>query len=119
MRDYKKIVAWQRAHALTLRVYRLTREFPDHERHGITNQLRRAAASVAANIVEGSAHDNAKEYVRYLGIARASLKETEYFLLLSHDLGYISPLDFESMTQDVNRTFAALIGLMKAIRSGP
>lgn len=116
MRDYRKIVAWQRGHALALRIYRATASFPGHEQQGITSQLRRAASSVPANIVEGAARSTKRDYVRYLGIALSSLKETEYFLLLSHDLSYIDTHAYEVLTAEMNQTFAALVGLQKAVR---
>ena len=115
-RDYRNIVAWQRGHELTLRIYRVTKEFPADERYGLTSQLRRAMYGVPSNIVEGSARDTKKDYLRFLFIALASLKEAEYFLLLAHDLGYLSPADHNELTELVNRTFAALDGLIKAVR---
>jgi len=115
-RNYKKIVAWQRGHQLTLHVYRSTVTFPRDERFGITSQLRRAAYSIPSNIAEGSGRGTKKEYLRFLHIALASLKETEYFLLLSHDLGYLPEADFERLAEQVNRTFATLHGLMEAVR---
>ena len=117
MRDYRKIVAWQRAHDLTLRIYKTTQQFPGHEQFGITSQLRRAASSVPANIVEGSARDTKRDYLRFLSMARASLKEVEYFLLLAHDLGYIPTPEHEAITQEINRVFAALTGLINAVRN--
>ena len=98
-RDYRKIVAWQRAHQLTLRIYKKTKAFPSEERFGLISQLRRAAYSVPSNIVEGSARGTKKEYLRFLYISLASLKEAEYFLLLSHDLGYLNKPDYEELTE--------------------
>ena len=115
-RDYKKIVAWQRAHQLTLRIYNKTKGFPSEERFGLTSQLRRAAYSVPSNVVEGSGRGTLKEYLRFLYISLASLKETEYFLLLSHDLGYLNTPDYEELTEFVNSTFAPLHGLMKSVK---
>ena len=79
-RNYNKIIAWERAHELTLRVYRVTRMFPKEETFGLTGQLRRAAYGVRLNIAEGSGRDSKKDYLRLLYIANASLRETEYFL---------------------------------------
>lgn len=115
-RDYKKIVAWQRAHQLTLKIYKETKAFPPEERFSLTSQLRRAAYSVPSNIVEGSGRGTKKEYLRFLYIALASLKEAEYFLLLSHDLGYLHKSDYEELTHLVNSTFGPLQGLMKSVK---
>jgi four helix bundle protein len=121
IRDYKKIVAWQKAHALTLDIYLLTKAFPADERFAMTSQLRRAAYSVPANIAEGSGRDSNRDYLRFLYMSLASLKETEYFLLLARDLGYISSVQFTDATQSVNSAFAVLQGLIKAVKkeSGP
>jgi four helix bundle protein len=120
-RDYKKIIAWQKAHSLTLTVYRVTKAFPAEERFGITSQLRRAAYSVPANIAEGSGRESNRDYLRFLYIASASLRETEYFLLLAHDLTYLSEEEHASATQEVNTAFAVLDGLIKAVKreTGP
>ena len=86
-RRYRDLVAWKRSHELTLAVYKQTKRFPAEERFGLTSQLRRASYSVPANITEGSGRDTNKDYLRFLIIALASLKESEYFLLLARDLG--------------------------------
>ncbi len=115
MRDYKKIIAWQRAHELTLRLYKEAQSFPSEEKFGLTSQLRRAAYSVAANIVEGSGRGTKREYCRFLQIAYASLKEAEYFLLLARDLAYLEAEVHAELSELVNGTFAPLQGLMKSV----
>ena len=70
MRDYTKIVTWQKADDLTVAVYELTRHFPKDELYALTSQLRRAAYSVPANIVEGSSRESKKDYLHFLHIAR-------------------------------------------------
>ena len=116
IRNYKNIVAWQRTHKLTLAVYKLTKRFPDDERFGLTRQVRRAAYGAPANIAEGSGRDTTKDYLRFLYIALVSLKETEYFLLLAHDLGYLSDSDYEPITNQVNMAFGVLQGLIKSVK---
>jgi len=83
---------WQRAHALTLHLYRLTSRFPSEERFGLTSQLRRAAVSVGANVAEGSKRRSRTDYARFINMAEGSLAETEHLMLVSRDLGLI-PLD--------------------------
>ena len=116
IRNYKKIVAWHRCHGLTLAVYQHSKQFPPEERYGLTSQIRRAAYSSAANIAEGSARESKKEYLRFLYIALSSLKETEYFLLLAHELGYLTADAYEELTDHTNSTFGALQGLLKAVK---
>ena len=88
MRDHKKLRAFELADALVLNVYRATRGFPDDEKFGLTSQLRRAAISIASNIVEGAARSSRPEYVRFLEIAYGSAKEVEYQISIAERLGY-------------------------------
>jgi four helix bundle protein len=115
-RHYTKIVAWQRAHELTVAVYRLTQAFPRAEMFGLTSQLRRASTSVAANIVEGSARNSKRDYLHFLNIAEASLRETEYLLLLARELDYMSEAQHQQMTGFVNSAFGPLHGLQRAVQ---
>jgi four helix bundle protein len=94
---FSDLTVWQRAHELTLETYRVTEKFPRSERFGIVSQLRRAAASVSANIAEGFGRRTTKELLRCLQISRGELEETRYFFILSRDLGHISAAEFENM----------------------
>jgi len=115
VRNYKKVVAWQRADQLTIEVYRITRKFPREEIYGLTSQVRRSAYSVPANMAEGAGRETDTEYLRFLHIARGSLSETEYFLHLAHNLGYLSNEEYKEVTVLVNQTFAAMHGLIRTI----
>ena len=115
MRDYTKIVAWQRADDLTVLVYERTRAFPREEMYGMTSQMRRAAYSVPSNIAEGSARGTKKDYLHFLYIARASLTETQYFAHLARRLKYISDSDHEQLLEATKSTFAALHGLIQSV----
>ena len=85
-RDFRKLQVWARAHALTLEIYRLTRSFPRAEQYGLTSQMRRAAASVSANIAEGCGRGGKAELARFLRIAQGSISELSYFIQLATDL---------------------------------
>jgi four helix bundle protein len=115
MRDYTKIEAWKLADDLTVAVYQATHSFPREEIYGITSQIRRAACSVPANIVEGSSRESKKDYLHFLYIARGSLSETQYFVHLSRRLGYLSDADAERLIGQTRQTFACLHGLIKAV----
>lgn len=82
-RGYRKLIAWQKANLLAEKVYEVTNDFPKSEIFGLTSQLRRAALSVPANIIEGYARNSKKEFHRFLSIALGSLSEVEYFLQFS------------------------------------
>lgn len=89
MQRFTDLKVWQRSHELVLQVYRITREFPEDERFGLVSQMRRAAASAPANIAEGSKRKGPQDFARFLNQAESSLAETEYFMILSRDLGYV------------------------------
>jgi four helix bundle protein len=84
------------AHQLVLSIYRLTRSFPRDESFGMVPQLRRAAASVPANLIEGGARLHRAEYRRFVGMAKGSAAEVSYHLMLANDLEYLSDADYES-----------------------
>jgi len=101
MGDFRNLRVWQRAHQLTLEVYGETSGFPKEERYRLTNQLRRAAASVPANIAEGCGRNGDVELARFLTIAKGSASELDYLLLLAHDLGYLKAARYEQLAEDV------------------
>ena len=88
-RDYKKIRAWQFADELAVMIYKTTSEFPKTEVFGMTSQMRRAAVSVPANIVEGSARQHTNEYLQFLHTAMGSLAELGYYIELCQKIGYM------------------------------
>lgn len=92
---WKDLIVWQKAHELVINIYKLTGSFPENERFGLTQQIRRSSVSVAANIVEGKSKNTDKEFLAFLYNSRGSLEETRYHLLLSKDLGYINNIIYE------------------------
>jgi len=115
MRDYTKIVAWQKADDLTVAVYGATRGFPKEEVYSLTSQLRRAAYSVPANIVEGSSRESLKDYLHFLHIARGSLSETRYFIHLAGRLGYLKAEDQGALTEATEAALRVLAGLIRSV----
>ncbi|MGD0823872.1 MAG: four helix bundle protein [Terriglobales bacterium] len=89
MRNYRDLVVWEKAHRLTLAVYRNTRGFPNDERFGLTSQMRRSSASIAANLAEGCGRRSDGEMGRFIQIAMGSGAELSYHLLLAKDLGFL------------------------------
>lgn len=94
---WKDLIVWQKAHAFVLSVYSLTSSFPEKERFGLCQQLRRSSCSVAANIVEGKSKKTDKEFTAFLYNSRGSLEESRYHLLLSKDLKYINIEQYEEL----------------------
>jgi four helix bundle protein len=113
MRDFRELKVWHKAHSLTLDVYRATKSFPREELYSLTNQIRRAAVSIGANIAEGAGKDSRPEFSRFLQIAMGSASELEYQLLLSRDLGYLVPEIYEQLSQRVVETKKMLSGFMQ------
>ena len=95
MRDHTKLWTFELADALPIQVYRATAGFPSEEQFGLTSQMRRAAVSVASNIVEGCARRSEADYLRFLDMAYGSARELEYQASLAHRLGFLAadPLD--------------------------
>ncbi len=110
--DTSKLIVWQKSHELVLKIYEITKSFPKDELFGLTSQVRRAAVSIPSNIVEGKARGSNKEYKRFLLVARGSLEETKYQLLLAKDLKYIDEQKYKeilNLSKDVGRLLAGLI----------
>lgn len=116
MQDFKKLVVWQKAHDLTLDVYRATAPFPATEIYGLTSQMRRSSASIPANIAEGCGRDGNVEFARFVQIAFGSASELEYQLLLAHDLGYLDADRFSTLTTQIVEVKRMLGGLLRKLR---
>jgi len=116
-RDFRKIEAWRRAHALTLQVYRVTSGFPGDERFGLVSQMRRACASIATNVAEGCGRDTNKELARFIDIATGSASEVEYQLLLARDLGYLPEDEHGNLATEVTEIRRMLLAFNSKIRS--
>jgi len=86
--NFQDLVVWQEAHKLVLEIYRTTSNFPSHELYGLVSQMRRAAVSVPANIVEGFKRRGTADKLRFYNISEASLEELKYYLILAKDLEY-------------------------------
>lgn len=114
-RNHRDLLVWQEAVELTVLAYRVTQSFPKTELYGLTSQIRRAAASVAANIAEGAARSGTVELLRFLSIASGSLSEVDTHVEIAVRLGYISRRD--ELDARINRVFRLLTGLTASLKS--
>jgi four helix bundle protein len=118
MRDYRKYDVWQRAHILTVYIYKeIVPLFPASEQFAIVSQIKRAAYSIPLNIVEGCGRNSDKDFAHFLDIALGSCQELEYCILLSFDLSYIPKEKNDELTNLVSEVKAKLINLIKSIRN--
>src|SRR6188768_4012849 len=117
MQNYKDLKVWKKAHQFTLKVYETTKLFPKEEIYSLTNQLRRASASIPANIAEGCGKNSQLDFANFLNIALGSANEAEYYLILSKDLKYLNVEEFEELLKTINEVKAMLIALIAKVRS--
>lgn len=117
MEDFKNLKVWSKAHELTLAIYRTTRKFPREEIYGLTSQIRRAAASVGANIAEGCGRRSDPELKRFVQIARGSASELEYHLLLARDLQLLAADEFTNLEAGVLEIQRMLASLMQRLQA--
>src|SRR6184192_1687167 len=97
MKDFRELKVWQKSHHLTLLIYKVTASFPREEVYGLTSQIRRACASIPANIAEGCGRTGKAELGRFLQVSMGSASELEYHLLLAHDLGHLNDADYKRL----------------------
>jgi len=113
MKDFRSLLVWEKAHALTLGIYRTTQGFPKEERYGLTGQIRDAAVSVPSNIAEGCGKLGDPDFRRCLSYSAGSASELDYQLLLARDLSYLTPSEYQTFqpaVTEVKKTLNSLIG---------
>jgi len=116
MRDFKGLVVWQKAHLLTLNIYKATEVFPRREQFGLTDQIRRACMSIPANIAEGCGRRSQRDFARFLQISIGSSNELEYHLLLARDLGYLEESSRSDLDVDLREVRQMLSSLLQKVR---
>lgn len=114
---YTDLEVWKYARKLASNVYQLTHKFPDREKFGLSNQLRRAAISISSNIAEGCGRISFKDCTRFLYVARGSLYEIESQLYVALDLNYLNKKEFEALHTDIITTKKLLNGFIKYFKS--
>jgi four helix bundle protein len=115
-RSYRDLIAWQKAMRFVKEIYEVTKRFPTEERYGLTNQLRRAAVSVASNIAEGQARFSQKEFHHFLSLSRGSLVEIETQLLIAGDLSYLQPAKADALLALAEELGEVLNGLIASTK---
>ena len=116
MRNYRDLFVWEKAHRLTLAVYKNTRAFPNDERFGLTSQMRRASASIAAILAEGCGRRSDGEMGRFIQIAMGSGAELSYHFLLARDLGLLEAKVYQGLDSDLGAVMRMMSSLSDKIR---
>lgn len=116
MQAFRGLKVWQKSHRLTLDIYKITRLFPKEEMYGLTSQIRRSCASVAANIAEGCGRLGKADFSRFLNIAFGSASELEYHLLLSFDLGFVAKSIYEDAVSELIEIKKMLSAFIKKLK---
>ena len=116
IRSHRDLIVWQKAMNLTVLTYHLTKNFPKEETYGLISQIRRACASIPANIAEGQGRRLSKEFQQFLGIARGSLLELDTHLELSFRVGYISKNQRDDLKEKISEVGRMLNGLMRSLK---
>jgi four helix bundle protein len=117
MKDYRNLKVWEKGHQVVLDVYKITLRFPKDELYGLTNQIRRAAASIPANIAEGCGRGSNTDFNHFLKIAMGSASELDYHLFLANDLGFMDKSNYTELAakvDEIKRMLASLISKIKA-----
>ena len=111
---FQDLIVWQKAHMLTLEIYKVTKRFPKEEVYGLISQMRRAAVSVSANVAEGYKKRGKLDKARFLNISEGSLNEIKYYLIHSKDLNYLSS-EYDKLNLLVDEISKLLSAYIRAI----
>ena len=114
--NHRDLKVWQTSIDLVETVYRLSRDWPNHELYGLVSQVRRASVSVPANIAEGAGRRSTGEFIQFVGIARGSLAELETLFVVAGRLGYLDDSVLDHLLSDVAEVGRMLTGLMHSLR---
>ena len=117
MQDFRNLKVWDRAHRLTLDVYKISKSFPREEMYGLTSQMRRASVSIGSNIAEGTCRKGDVEFARFLQMAAGSASEVEYQLLLARDLKLLEAIDYKRLSDEAVEVKRMLAALMQKLRA--
>lgn len=117
MKDFRRLLVWEKAHRLVIECYKATSAFPKMEMFGLTSQTRRAAASIAANIAEGCGKRGNAEFQRFLNIASGSASELEYHFLLARDLNFLDQSIYDRLNASVVEIKRMLSALVRKIET--
>lgn len=113
IKRFEDLLVWQKSHELAIKIYKITKDFPQEEKFGLVSQMRRAAVSVAANIVEGFRKRSKKDKVNFYNISQGSADELRYYVILAKDIGYLNnAIEVERDMDEVGKMLSGLVASM-------
>ncbi len=116
IQSFTDLIAWKKAHALAVDIYKITELFPQKETYSLTDQMRRSATSISSNIAEGFSRQSKKEKLQFYFTAKGSLTELQNQLLIARDVGYLTKKIFDNVANETIEVSKLLNGLIKSIR---
>jgi four helix bundle protein len=117
MKDFRSLKVWEKAHLLTLKIYKVTEKFPREELYGLISQIRRAYVSIPTNIAEGCVRSSDADFSRFLYIALGSTSELEYLMMLAMDLNFIKSELYIELNNDINEIKKMLISMIQKLKA--
>lgn len=114
-KSFKNLDVWKKSIEMVDSVYDATDSFPQNERYALAQQINRCAVSVPSNIAEGHERNSTKEFIQFLGIARASLAELETQVIISQNRSYISAENAENLYSSITHINKMLWKLMASL----
>ena len=112
---HKQLIVWQKSMKLVVEIYKIMRNFPDHEQYALASQIRRCAVSIPSNIAEGYGRGSNKELMRFLNIARGSVFELDTQLEIARQVNFLSQDQFDFLGNLLDEISRLLSGLHKSI----
>jgi len=114
--SFTDLIAWKKAHVLAVKIYKITKTFPQKEIYSLTNQMRRSATSISSNVAEGFSRQSKKEKIQFYYTAKGSLTELQNQLLISRDVGYLEKELFSNTASQTVEISKLINGLIKSIK---
>ncbi len=114
IQDFTDLIAWKKGHAIILKIYEITKHFPESEKFTLTNQMTRASISITSNIAEGFGRNSAKDKIHFYAISKGSAFELRSQLHIAKDLEYISSETFKNLEDDLIEVTKLISGIMNS-----
>ena len=119
VQNYRDLIVWQKAMALTKEIYGLVKRLPKEETYALSDQMRRAVVSIPSNIAEGHSRSSSKEFAHFLSIARGSKSELETQLIICVELSFLQPQDCQAAMDLLNEISKMTAALTQKLRNAP